>query len=115
MKDLFYYDVVWISFLVCLFLAWYFSHKGRHEERKMLIQKGLNTDDLLKSEGRFRFPWFKSGIVIIGLSVGLGIIAILVNLGLTSRSDAIYPAILGLCGGSSLVIAHFIDKRSKQR
>jgi hypothetical protein len=114
MKDLFYY-FVWISFLTCLFLAWYFSHKARHEERKMLIQKGLNADDLVKTEKGFKFPWFKLGIVIIGLSVGLGIIAILVNLGLTGRSDAIYPAILGLCGGSSLVIAYFIDKRSKQR
>ncbi len=114
MKDLLYY-LVWISLLVCLFLAWYFSHKARHEERKMLIEKGLNADDFVKEEKGFKFPWLKLGMVIVGLSVGMGVIAILVNLDLTGRSDAIFPAILGICGGSSLVIAHYIDKRSKQR
>ncbi len=104
---------VWIPFIICLFLAWYFSHRAGHIERKMLIEKGLSLEDLLKSERGFRFPWLKLGIVIIGLSVGFIIIAVLATYDLTGKSDAIYPAIFGLCGGGSLLVAHFIDKRSK--
>ncbi|MDR3712766.1 MAG: hypothetical protein P4L51_08120 [Puia sp.] len=102
----------WIFLILCLFLAWYFSNKARYEERKMLIQQGANPDELLKDKG-FVFPWLKLGMIVVGLSVGLAIITVLVNTGLAGRSDAIYPAILGLCGGSAVIVSHFVDKRNK--
>jgi len=112
MNILFYY-FVWISFLICIFLAWYFSHKAKHNERKMLIERGVKEDDLVKTIKGFKFPWLKLGIVVVGLSIGLGIIGILANFGLLGNSNTIFPTILGLCGGISLIVAHFIDKRGK--
>jgi hypothetical protein len=112
MNYLFFY-FVWTSFLICVFLAWFFSHKARHEERKMLIRQGANPDESQKSGSGFRFPWLTVGMLVLGLSIGLGIIALLANFRLLGNSDAIFPAILGICGGSSLIIAHFIDKRGK--
>lgn len=112
MNQLFYY-AIWLSFMACGFLGWYFSHKAKHEERKMLIQNGLSSDEAAKADKGPRLLWLKIGVVIIGLSVGLGIIGILANLGLLGGSMATIPAILGICGGVSLVITQVIDKRSK--
>jgi hypothetical protein len=108
-----WHELLWIIFLSCGFFAWHFSHKAKQEERKMLIEKGLDPDDFGKAGKGFRSPWVKLAMVVIGLSVGLLIIAILCDLDLIGRSDAIYPAILGLCGGGGLLIAHYIEKRSK--
>ena len=47
MNPLFYY-AIWLSFMACGFLGWYFSHKAKHEERKMLIQNGLTSDEAAK-------------------------------------------------------------------
>lgn len=44
----FYY--AWLLFMACGFLAWYFSHKGKQEERKMLIQQGADLETLLKKD-----------------------------------------------------------------
>jgi hypothetical protein len=102
--------LTWITFCVCIFLAWYFSHKAKHKECLMLIEKGVNLDEYLKKERGFSFPWLKLGIVIIGLSIGLAIIGILANLGTLHGSDALPLSILGICGGTSLVIANYINK-----
>jgi len=110
-----FYYVVWISFMLCGFLAWYFSHKAKHEERKLLIQQGMDVREPSRKESnRMKFPWLKLGVIIIGLSIGMGIIAVLANLELLGHSDAIYLAILGMCGGISLVVAYYIDRDKKQ-
>ena len=81
--------LVWIACIVCFFLVWYFFHNTRHKERMLIIEKTLDTDELLQAETKknlekllnnekkSRFLWFKLGIVVIGLSIGLLIISLL--------------------------------------
>lgn len=105
--------MVWLTFQTSAFLGWYFYNSSKHAERRLLIEKGINPEESPNSSNKSGFPWLRLGVVIMGLGLGFFLIALLVNLHLTGRSDALYPAILCLCGGGSLVIAHYIDHRKK--
>ena len=78
----------------------------------MFIEKGLPVEELVKSEKKFRFPWLRIGIIIIGLSIGLMIITVLNGMNILShenRTDALPLAILGICGGISMIIANSVN------
>ena len=103
--------IPWIAFLILGLLAWHFSNKAKHEERKMLIGQGVNIEELFKkSENRRRYWLLKIGIVVIGLGAAFVLIAILNSLHLLTQ-DALYPGIFCLFGGTSMVIAHKVGKK----
>lgn len=110
------YSLVWIAFIICVFLVWFFSHKAKHKERLMMIEKGLNVDQHLQKESNFRFLWLKLGIIVIGLSIGLLIIGLLARFDLLHKGGNALPlSILGVCGGISMVIANYINSgKSRQ-
>lgn len=102
-----FYPIVWTAFIICLFLVWFFSHRASHKERLMMIEKGLDTEEHKKKNPGFRFPWQKIGIVIIGLSMGLLLIAFFSALGVLEIFGNAFPlALLGICGGIAMVIAN---------
>lgn len=107
--------IICILFLLCVFFAWYFYNKSKHEERKLLIQQGMNVRDAFPKDRMFKTFWLKLGVLVLGLSIGLIIISVLVNLNMIGRSDAIYPAILGVCGGGALVISHHMENNKKSK
>lgn len=77
----------------------------------MMIEKGINPHDVqTKGEG-LKGSFFKVGIVIVGLSIGLGLIGILVELNALGHSQAFPMAILGVCGGLALVIANRLSSK----
>lgn len=109
-----FYPFVWITFIVCLFLVWYFSHRANHKERLLMIEKGIDVDEREKRRQRFTFPWKKIGIVVIGLSVGLLVITLMVALEILHKGgDGLPVAILGLFGGISMVFANHTSSRQK--
>jgi hypothetical protein len=95
-----------VIFGICIFLAWYFTHKARHQERLLMIEKGMNPDEEANKGGGLKSAMFKLGIIIVGLSIGLVIIGILVEFNALGRSNANPMAILGICGGAGLIIAN---------
>ncbi len=100
------YIILWLAFITCLFFVWFFSHRANHKERLMMIEKGFDIEERSKKKG-IGFPWLKLGIIIIGLSVGLLIITLLASLKLLDKGGNALPlAILGLCGGTAMVIAN---------
>lgn len=104
---------VWVSFFVCAFLVWYYSHRAKHKEKLLILEKGIDQKSLLQEKKSLKFPWLKIGIVLIGLSVGLMIIAVLVSMkALESGGNAFPLGILGICGGVSMVIANRFDNRN---
>ncbi|WP_299288359.1 DUF6249 domain-containing protein [uncultured Mucilaginibacter sp.] len=105
--------LIGITFCICIFLAWYFTHKARHQERLMMIEKGMNPIEELNKESAVKSALFKLGIVIIGLSIGLAIIGILVEFHSLGRSNATPMSILGICGGAALVIANRLSSTKK--
>lgn len=93
-----------------MLLAWLFSNIARHKERVMLIEKGINPDEYAKEKEPVSLG-IKVGIVILGLSLGLAIISIMVSLKVLPHSDAGPLAILGICVGSSLVLANYMGNK----
>lgn len=107
-------SIVWIVLIMCIFFSWLFYNKARHAERLLLIEKGINIDEQIKKEKPFTMPWLKFGIIVIGLSIGLTLIAIVMTVYGQSLLSTPFPiAILGLCGGASFIIAHYIGKKAK--
>jgi hypothetical protein len=107
------YPLVWIALIVCLFLAWYFWHRANHRDRMMMLEKGLDVEDSSKKKTDSVPLWLKISIVVIGLSCGLLLLTLLAAYNLV-RGEAMPLAILGLCGGVSMIIAHRLkgNKRS---
>lgn len=91
---------------ICIFLAWFFTHKARHRERLLMIEKGMNPDENADKVFSIRKAVFKLGVVVVGLGVGLGIIGILVQLNALGRSGAIPISILAICGGGALALSN---------
>ena len=107
------FGLIVINFCICIFLAWFFTHKAKHEERLMMIEKGMNPNEELNKESGLKSAMFIIGIVVIGLSVGLAIIAILVEFHSLGESNAVPMSILGTCGGVALVIANRLSSNKK--
>ncbi|MFD0794713.1 DUF6249 domain-containing protein [Mucilaginibacter litoreus] len=94
-----------------IFMAWYFSHKARHRERLLMIGKGMDPDANARGGTGTQKALLKLGIVVIGLSIGIAIIGILVQLNALGRSGAIPTSILGLCGGAGLIVANRLTQK----
>lgn len=105
------FGLLGITFCICIFLAWFFTHKAKHEERLMMIEKGINPDENQHTGGGLKSALFKLGVVIIGLSIGLGVIAILVECHALGDSNATPMSILGICGGAALVIGNRLSSK----
>ncbi len=100
--------------IIALFFAWFFRQQAINKERLILIEKGENLDELFdKKEKRSSFPWLKLGILITGLSIGFLGQGFLVNKNVTGN-EPLYLFVLGFCGGVSMIIAHYVDKRQKK-
>lgn len=95
---------------VFIFLAWYFSHRARHKETLLMIEKGIDVQKA-KDGKESKFPWLKSGIVLLGTSFGLIIIAILAKNDLLNGSGTLPLSILGISAGISLLVAHSVGQK----
>lgn len=77
----------------------------------LMIEKGMNPNEDLNKEGGLKSTMVKLGILIIGLSIGLAIIALLVQFDSLGKSNAVPMSILGICGGVALVVANRLSAR----
>lgn len=102
-----FFCIITVTFIVCIFLAWYFIHKSKHKERLMMIEKGITPDLPTLKKHSAKSYLLKIGVMVIGLSFGLVIISILGKFELIN-GNIIPLAILGICGGGSMVIANYI-------
>jgi 1,4-dihydroxy-2-naphthoate octaprenyltransferase len=110
------YPVIWLAFIICLFMVWFFTHRANHRERMLKIEKGIDDEkDLTEKKNQYRFSWFRLACLVTGLSLGLLIISLLAAFGILDKGGNVLPlAILGFCGGLSLIIAHYLQKDKHQ-
>lgn len=101
------------AMIICIALVRYFTNRAKHKERMLMIEKGITPP--YGSINPSQFPWQKIGIVIIGISIGLVIISILASMGaLRDNSTTAVPlAVLGICGGLSMVVANRFDNNQR--
>ena len=50
-----WYPLVWIVFIICVFLAWFFNNKSKHEQRMKMIEKGW-----LQARQMFKTIWISN-------------------------------------------------------
>ncbi|MEJ7693913.1 DUF6249 domain-containing protein [Daejeonella sp.] len=94
--------------LICIFISGIFYFKAKHNEKLLLIEKGLTDNQVIKPKGN---SLLKIGIIIIGLSIGLVIISALNGIS-ADMADGIEVAIMGISGGVAMVAANRVDKKS---
>lgn len=109
MDPILFLTILLVTFTVCIFLTWFFYHKAKTKERLILLEKNVDINQLIKIEQRFYFPWLKVGILVTGIGVAFGLQAVL--LALSVNDEPLYLFVLFLCGGISLIIANYVDRR----
>ena len=105
--------LIWLGFFASVFFGWYFYLQARNKERMALIERNADIPGIFKTpEARFRFPWFKLGMIITGTGFGFCLAQILQMVPSLQGLD-VGPMIFGcllLFGGLGMVIAHIIEK-----
>jgi len=102
--------------IIALFFAWFFRQQAINKERLILIEKGENLDELFDKKGKgSSFSWLKAGVLILGLSFGVGVISLARFIPSSALvMSGLFPLfIIGLFGGTAMIIAHYIGKRQK--
>ena len=111
-----------MSFIAALFLAWNFYQQARNKERMLLIEKGMNPEEIFriqkKNKFEFVFPWLKLGVVTLGMSISFLAIAFLILL--LDQDQELFKGflitfIIGFCLGVSLIVNHFITRKEKNK
>lgn len=117
MNDVMYY-LVWLGFFAAVLLAWYFYLKARNKERMALIESGKDVSEIFsKQEIKFRIPWLKIGLLVMGIGFGLGLIVFLYAFNSAfhevMQNDAgefFLVASMMIFGGLALIIGFYLDK-----
>lgn len=106
------YGLVLVTLIICLFLVWFFSHRAQHREKMLKIEKGLEPRSTDSAQPKRGFSWIRLAWTVTGLSIGMLIIALLAGNGwLDKWGNALPLGILGISGGSALLLSHYTDSK----
>jgi len=117
MAEVIVYCIIVVSLIAAFFFAWFFYQQARNKERMVLIERGESLDEILKKQQknqvRFSFPWLKLGNVILGLSLGFGLISIYF---MKAQDHELFQGsfltfIIGMSLGIPMIINHLIQKK----
>lgn len=95
-----------LGFFALVFGVWYIYITSRNKERMSLIEKGANPE-LFKSNSTF--PFFKLGLFLIGVAIGILAGYYLENTGM--NEETAYFSMIFLFGGISLVVSTLLQKK----
>ena len=104
--------IIVLVIVIGLFLAWFFSHKSKTEERRLLIEKGFSPSELPETKS-FKFPWLKIGIFITTCGLGFIVIDMVHTFKYSGVDEGLIMGILILFAGLGLLASHFIPKKLK--
>lgn len=109
--------ILFIFFLTGLFFTWFFIHKAKVKERMLLIEKGVDLNNLPKTTRfKFIFPWFKIGFLIASISFGCLLGVLLMDKPFFHSIREGLPVILMfMFGGIGMILAYFLDKSKEQK
>ncbi len=100
--------VIFGILLICLFVSGIFYFKAKHNEKLLLIEKGLTDRPPLK---RNINSLQSIGIIIIAISIGIILVVIAHRLPV-QVPEGIEVALVGITGGLGMVYANKLDKKS---
>ena len=113
--------IIWLALFAAIFFSWYFYLQARTKERTLLIEKGADASNFYakKPERRgFRFPWLKFGLLLGGLSLGLGGSMAAILVAFDGRIDDDFVGLIFAAtiffAALGMIIAHYADKKKDQ-
>ena len=101
--------IINVAMFVTIILAVYFTTKAKNKERMALIEKGADVSEIYRKKENPN-SFFKSGVVLIGVALGLVFAVIISNLGWLPVVVAYFSMIL-LFGGFAILVANEILRR----
>lgn len=117
MAELIVYCIITVFLIAAFFFAWFFYQQARNKERMVLIERGESLDEIFrkqrKNQIRFSFPWLKLGNVVLGLSLGFGLISVYF---MKSDDHELFQGffltfIIGLSLGIPMIVNHLLQKK----
>ena len=103
--------IINLALFTIIILAIYYSVKARNKERMALIEKGMDISEIYKKkEGGYGF--FKFGMVLMGLGVGLFLGVLLSKIAFIPAVAAYFSMIL-LGGGAGIIYANILVQKKK--
>jgi hypothetical protein len=97
--------------MICLFISGIFYFKAKHNEKLLLIEKGLIDKQIPQRSGN---SLQKIGIIIISVSIGIIIVTILHRLPASLHvAEGVEVAVVGIMGGLGMIYANRLDKKEK--
>ena len=91
----------------------YFFLRARHAERMAMIEKGTPSPDW-KPAPSSNLLGVKIGMLFFGIGFGI-LIAYILHFILGVDQSALYPGMMFLFGGGSLVVSYFVELRLNQK
>jgi hypothetical protein len=109
--------ITFIALFASVFGILYVFYTTRTKERMALIEKGADATLFNKGKSGSTFiNWskftLKIGMLFMGIAIGILIAAILAQANVLDEG-ALYPSMIFLFGGFSLVLYYLIDRKSK--
>lgn len=106
--------VIVVAFIAATFFTWFFKFKSKEDERRILIEKGVDPSELPdRTSFNFSFPWLKIGIIITFIALGgfLGGLTEFYFVEIERNTEGfIFIFSMVLLGGIGMIIAHYIDQ-----
>jgi hypothetical protein len=103
--------IITLGFFAAIILSIYFLVKTRNKERMAIIEKGGDLSELYKKK-RNGHGFFKTGMVVIGVAIGLILGGILDN-AMVLPEGLSYFAMILLGGGSAIILANYLIANNK--
>jgi hypothetical protein len=97
--------IINLGLFTAIILAIYFSNKARNKERMALIERGVDISEIYKKKERPGHGFFKLGIVLIGVALGLLLATLISNL---INPVVAYFSMILLCGGIGVILANYL-------
>ncbi len=109
--------IAFIAFFAMVFGIVYLFYSTRNKERMALIEKGADASLFNVGKGTgTSYAWgkltLKMGMLAVGIGVGI-IVAAIFDQANVLNEGAMYPAMIFLFGGLSLVVFYLIDRKAK--
>lgn len=104
--------IISLGFFSMFVLIVYYPTRARNKERMALIEKGVDVKDLYKKRTNGKDSFFKVGVVVVGIAIGLLFGMILSNFQI--NPVVAYFAMILLFGGVAVLVANYFVEKKKQ-
>ena len=106
--------IIRFTLIVTAGVTFYFFLKARHAERMAMIEKGSAPSLDWKPSPSNNFFGVKIGMLFCGIGFGI-LLAFIISQFIENDQPELYPGLMLLFGGGSLVLSYFLELRLSRK